>query len=543
MTGCAGLSLGVVHNREIVTTDNFGYADVEAKTEATSETVYGIGSLTKGIVAGAIASLVAQDKLSYDTPVKEILSSFSHHNKQLENELTVRDLLSHRSGLSDAVPLGMAFQGDGEMLLDEDQLFPAFADLRQIAPIRSSWKYTVWGYAVIGRIIAKLSGQSLHEYLQSSIFGPLGMDSTTLRVSGLEDSSKLARPYGMFDTDSLSPPFALPFALPHRHQFEGTFFEASGGVYSNVDDMLKWALEMLAQLHEVNGRLAPQSQLPSMADTTSNHVPVENPSVRESSYGMGWVRAQLPNFVGLIGDARDVWKRKDQNPRFSTGPESRLLIYHQGATAGYYSCLFLFPETGSAVVVLTNSMAIGDAADWIARYYAEALFQKKWPGPADYQMLAQDFREAHLRKYADLHRRIDAGRRPDTRPEDLSVYTGRFHHAKLRFLIEILGNPHDSRELLVRFQGRELQTYRLRHYHQNVFEWSLTRDEVVKRGRLHCWDPSFFQIRFEADATGRFSKLLWNIDSDAPAPEAFVRADTCAGASTSAPVNPKLGSD
>jgi CubicO group peptidase (beta-lactamase class C family) len=514
ITGCAGASVGIIQNHSVVSTINLGYADVEAGRKPTSATIYGLGSLTKGIVAGAIASLVAEGKLQYSTKVKTILPEFTHRNKYLEEELTVLDLLSHRSGLSGFVPVSMAFEGDGQMLLSKDQLFQIFADLPQDEPLRSTWSYLLWGYSVAGSIISKLSEQPLHEYLQSSIFKPLGMDSTGVQVSKFEQSPLLAKPYGALSN-------AKPFALPYRQSFEDTFFEASGGVYSSIDDMMKWSKELLSQLDEIKSEAGSEARLPSLRDTTSNHVPVGNPSIRESSYGMGWVRVQLPGFVGLVGDIRDVWETDEQNPVFSTGPESRLMIYHQGATVGYYSCLLLFPETGSAVVVLTNTAALGDAADWIARTFAESLFQK--PDPTNYEALAEKYRHDHLAQYAEFQRRIDEGRDPSAKPKDFSAYVGKYHHGKLPYVIDILRDPDHEGQLLLRFQSQELQTYQLRPYRDNIFDWSMARDEVVKRGRYHWWDPVFFQMRFEGKSFGKFTELVWNIDPDAPAPETFQR--------------------
>ena len=514
ITGCAGASVGVVHNHKIIWRDNFGHADVEARSRPTSDTIYGIGSLTKGIVAGAIASLVAEGKLTSETPIKDILPSFSHHVEEVEKGLTVLDLLSHRSGLSGFAALGMAFAGDGEMLLDEDQLFTVFHDLPQDEPLRSSWNYLVWGYSLLGTVVAQVTERPLHECLDNTIFRPLGMHSTTVEILSFLDTARVAKPYAALSN-------AQPFALPHRQRFEGTFFEASGGVYSTVNDMLAWSKELLTQVDETATQDKPEPRLPNLKDTMSNCITIDSSSGGSSNYAMGWVRTQLPAVVGLIGDACDVWEYEEENPIFSTGPESRQLVYHQGATVGYYSCLFLFPETGTAVVVLTNTAALGDAADWIARITAEAVFPK--PERTNYQELARRYRDDHLQKYVDFQRQIDAGRDTSAQPQSLDVYVGRYHHGRLRYFIDILRDSEHSDGLLLRFQGHELQTYQLRHYHHDVFEWSMSRDEAVRRGRYHCWDPAYFQMQFVAWSSGKSSELLWRIDCDAAAPEAFVR--------------------
>jgi hypothetical protein len=95
-------------------------------------------------------------------------------------------------------------------------------------------------------------------------------------------------------------------------------------------------------------------------------MPVPNPSFRERSYALGWIRTQLPGAVGVMGDNGRILP-VPQLPVLGRGATPRLALFHQGATVGYFPSFYLFPETESAVVVLTSSIANCDAADWIAQ--------------------------------------------------------------------------------------------------------------------------------------------------------------------------------
>lgn len=124
--------------------------------------------------------------------------------------------------------------------------------------------------------------------------------------------------------------------------------------------MLCWAKATLNGAKGDDGAL--DSLLRQMRTILSSQIPIENPSLRERSYALGWIRTQLHGIVGMIGDNADYWPFEIL-PVLAAGSDSRLLICHQGATVGYYPSLPLFPETDFAIVVLTNTAALNDAAD------------------------------------------------------------------------------------------------------------------------------------------------------------------------------------
>ncbi|KAK4504221.1 hypothetical protein PRZ48_005137 [Zasmidium cellare] len=458
------------------------------------------------MTAAAVGVLVEEGKLNWSTPVKQILPKFGQKNSHVEDLVNVADLLSHRTGLSDVVPLSYTFQGDGEFLLPKSQLYPIFESLPTSTSIRTGWQYLNSGYAIAGKIVETLSGVSFRDHLNATIFHKLGMGSTTLRPSDILEPSSLALPYASLANGT-------PFALPNRQVFENTFMEPAGGVYSSVNDLLKWSQSLLSSL---DYGASTNASLPNIDYIMSNQVPIDNPSLLERSYGLGWVRTQLPGTIGLIGENMDILTEQEV-PAFDVGQQSKLLVYHQGSTVGYYGCLLIFPETASAVVVLTNTAALNDVADWIARAYAETLFGKV--KPTDYIGLATTSKDRLLELYQGLQRDVDEDRRPSTKPKSLTPFVGTYDHPTLPFSIEIV---HDSSDLALLFQGKESHRYSLRHFRDNTFEWTLTRDETALRGRYDVWDPSYFRFNF----TGRtsddhFNKLQWSIIPEEP--EVFTR--------------------
>ncbi|KAM0513578.1 hypothetical protein ACHAPE_007628 [Trichoderma viride] len=378
-SGVPGASIGVIHNGDMIHTYNFGYRDVDNQLPTTSNTVYGIGSITKSFIVAGIARLVEDKKLTWNSPVRDVLPEFEQDDAIIAETLTVADILSHRSGLAGSGDMNLAFQ------------------VQAIIPYRTDWSYFVWGYALVGAIIERVTNQSINTFMSETIFKPLNLNNTTFDPNTV-GPAKFAEPYaGLQD--------GTPFHLRKRQVFKDTFFEASGGIYSNLDDMLKWSKAMLDAAQSIPG--TDDSVLKQVPEILSSHIAIKNPSLRERSYGYGWIRTQLPGVVGLVGDNAGLWDLQD-SPIVGTPDRPLLMIHHQGSTVGYYTFIALFPDSNSAVVVLTNSIAISDAADWIGRVFIQALFDLR--DDNDYVKLAEEGNKSHqkLSRYDQRKGRIEA---------------------------------------------------------------------------------------------------------------------------------------
>lgn len=189
-----GVSVGVLHHGKTLYTENFGFRDRDKATPTDSNTLYGVGSITKSMVLAGIGKLVDDGKFQWSTRVKESSSGVAHEDPRFIEEVTVADFLAHRSGLAGIVALSLAFQGDGQMILPRDSLFEVVQHMPRMAPVRQSWMYCVWGYSIAAHIIEQVSQRSLHEYLQDELFQPLGMRRTTLGPSFNEEEN-VAEPY------------------------------------------------------------------------------------------------------------------------------------------------------------------------------------------------------------------------------------------------------------------------------------------------------------------------------------------------------------
>lgn len=502
ITGVPGASIGVFHGGEVFE-QHFGYSDAEIRLRPTSKTLFGIGSLTKSFVAAAIGGLVTKGELRWRDRVTGILDEFRHE------DVTIGDLLSHRTGLSNS--LSLTFQGDGDLLLEQDQLFDMVNNLRKAEPIRSEWIYNNWGYAIAGKVVEKITKKSLDEYLGETFFRPLGLHSTTTRPD-FESTENIAKAYSSLEDGSFYP-------LEYRQQFTGTFFEPAGGAYSNIEDLLKWGRAFMDAIKF--SPLSETSPLNQALMLLSNHVAIQTPSLLERSYGLGWARTQLPGVVGLIGDNNEIMPLEEL-PTLGKGCESRLVAYHQGSTVGYYSALYLDLKTESVVVVLTNSMAIGDGADWISQAVLQEVIGCSQP--VDFVAMASQTKDALIGHYRALSETYALCRRDSTAQLSLSLYAGKYVAEYVKFHIDIQVDPKDPSRLLLSFQGEKKHSFHLRHLHDNIFEWSLTFNDTATRGRYHVWDPEYFKIQFIMDGGSRATELLWKEDLSAQKGRRFKRS-------------------
>ncbi|KAF1960870.1 beta-lactamase/transpeptidase-like protein [Byssothecium circinans] len=504
IAGVAGASVGIIYHGEAIYTEHFVFRDIDAKKQADSDTMYGIGSCSKSYFAAAAAALVEEGKLSWTDPALKILKDLRMASEVATQEANLIDLAAHRLGLSGAFHL--TFQGDGDHLIGPKNLWRYLPKLAPVASFRSKWLYNSHGYSILGEMLERVTGASVSDCLYDYVTKPLGLTRTMSRLD-FATAPNLAKPYAALADGT-------PFELLHRQDFRGHFFEAAAGIYTSLTDVLKYAGAVMGAASELpdaaKGSIRVSGQY-------SHHIPVLNPSFLERSYALGWIRTQLPGVVGVMGDNLRILPI-EKLPTIGCNTTPRLALYHQGATVGYFTSFYLFPETQSAVVVMTNSIANCDAADWIAQAMMQAVFDDQ--NQVDWIGVTKQFTQQCLQYYEDMQTKVEEQRQPGPPPRDMSLYVGDYYDNADIFFIRIRQFPgKDYLQLL--FQGKEKHAYALRYFHDDVFEWTLTRDETAKRGRYHQFDPSYYCFNFHAEDGGKVNALSWRHDPNVPDPELF----------------------
>jgi CubicO group peptidase (beta-lactamase class C family) len=274
----------------------FGYADSAAERPNTADTSFRIGAITKQFTAAAILLLAAAGKLSLDDTIAQHVPEYPSVGAQI----TLHQLLSHTAGLPNYLTDAALLQRRSEALTPMQLLELFWNEPLEFAP-GSDFRYSDSGYAVLGVIIERVTGKTYAEHMQRELFGPFGLEHTTLGddLPGAE----LALGYSASETGELQL----------AQGFHSSILYAAAGIRSSAHDLLLWhdALQ--------NGEVLPAAQEKAL------FTPVLN------DYAYGW-------FV-----------------RESHGVK---VVSHAGAVAGFVSHFARVPELDLAVVVLSNNSAV-----------------------------------------------------------------------------------------------------------------------------------------------------------------------------------------
>ena len=290
------LSAAVFRGGELVWSEAVGLGDVEQRVEATTETQYAIASITKTFTAAAMLQLRDERRLDLDDPLSRHLPEAAHGTP------TLRRMLSHASGLQREPPgeiwETLEFPGEEELLrrLDEAE---------QVLPPAADWHYSNLAYALLGHVVARVSGVSLREYVEERLLRPVGLERTT---------------WGPGPTAAL-PYFVEPYSDAVRREpvleLDGKGGES--GLYSTVGDLARWG----AFLAEPDERVLAPASVAEMHDLQI---------MAEADWTLGW------------GLGLELWRRGE-----------RVFAGHTGGYPGFVSILVLSRSDRIGAVLLTNS--------------------------------------------------------------------------------------------------------------------------------------------------------------------------------------------
>jgi CubicO group peptidase (beta-lactamase class C family) len=511
VSGVHSISTGVLHHGEVIYNKSFGYRDVEAQTPGNDETIYYLGSMTKGFTAEAIAILVDDGKIGWSIRVKDVFPAFQSNDKVIYKHATITDPLSHWTALERADAFWA--QSNNNILLSREQALPTINQLRAVTPFRAEYRYNNWGYEVAGRIIEKLSGKTYSQFLSEKIFEPLGMTRTFNDDSECHGANDLAQAYMTFDDTS-------PAHVPRAHMADGTLMNPADGIQSCIKDLLKYygALMVAGKDQFPSGKTATEgSPLKQVAALLSSNIQTA-PRLREQSYACGWARVQLP---GVLAETSRNQALMSSMPIMGNPDHPRLVIYHHGMLVGFNNGAYLFPESDTAIVLLSNAVALNDGPGWIGHLLMETLFND--PTKHDYIKLTTETAETARNVIPQIKAQLENERGDVGNPKTRNKYVGRYYNTVKTFFMHI---SEKDDELWMNLQGNKVETYRLQHYNGDEFSWLMTRIEMVKRGRNPIGYAEYWKIRFVSGDDGGVSKLYWVIEKDLPGEGMELTKDT-----------------
>jgi CubicO group peptidase (beta-lactamase class C family) len=310
-----GVGVAIVKNDKVVLAKGYGVRKLGDPTPVDERTIFAIGSSSKAFTAAALAMLVDEGKVKWDDPVTKYLPGFELYDPYASKEMTVRDLLCHRSGLDrgDLMWYGSDYARD-EIIRRARFLKPSWS-------FRSQFGYQNIMYLTAGQIIPAVTGKSWDEFIKDRFLKPLGMTASSTSVNALKASDNVATPHGKIDDKVV--------AIPWRNIDN---IAPAGSINSNVAEMTAWV-----RLQLNDGEFAGQRLLSSGAvkETQKSHtvVPYEVPwsllfpDAHFLNYGLGW----------FLSDYR-----------------GRKVVEHGGNIDGMSALVAFVPEEKLGLVVLTN---------------------------------------------------------------------------------------------------------------------------------------------------------------------------------------------
>ena len=388
-----GLGVAIVKDGKIVVAKGYGLRKLGATAAVDEHTLFGIGSNTKAFTTAALATLVDAGKLSWDDPVYQRLPGFVMYDPYVSHEMTIRDLLTHRSGMG---------LGEGDLLFwphttyTREEIIFKLRFMKPASSFRSHYAYDNLLYMTAGQIIPAVTGTSWDDYVRERLFTPLGMTHSTLTNSNFKPGDDVASPHSRVDGNLQVIAFeSLDNVGP------------AGAINSCAADMAKWVQLQLdrGKFPDHDGRLFSEERSREMwsaqtiLQTGTPPPPLAGLKANFADYALGW---------GL----RDYRGRK--------------LIGHTGGVAGFVSRVMLVPDENLGIVILTNAEQAG-AFDSILYHVLDHYFNQP---PTDWIAAFKAVNDAEEKDAAGTMKNAEASRAANSKPSlPLEKYAGAYTDA------------------------------------------------------------------------------------------------------------------
>ncbi|HZO89811.1 MAG TPA: serine hydrolase [Chthonomonadaceae bacterium] len=380
-----GASVGIVHGEEVVYLKGFGVKEAGKEDEVTPDTLFAIGSTTKAFTTTAIAMLVDDGKMAWDDPVRKHIPFFRLSDPLADANVTLRDLVTHRTGVSrhDLLWYGSS--------LDREEILRRIGLVKPNTSFRSTWEYNNIMYLAAGVAIGKASGGTWEAFLQQRILDPLGMTGACFSVKDVQQAPDRATPHEKDKEKNLK-------TVPWRNLDN---VAPAGSINSGARDLTKWVRFNLGDGTFAGKRLLSAARLaelhtPQMVVGRDEQARAWEPETNMTSYALGW---GVQDYHGL------------------------LMVHHGGGIDGMRAQISLIPAAKLGVIILAN---VGNT--WMPEALRNSLLdtilglpQRDWN--TLYTELADKMEAEEKKKEAER----DAKRHKDTRPSrEPAAYTGAY---------------------------------------------------------------------------------------------------------------------
>ena len=379
-----GLALAIVHNDSVVVLKGYGTRTVGKAEPVNEHTVFAIGSSSKAFTATLAAMMVDEGKMQWDAPVTRYMPGFQLYDSYATREITLRDILSHRSGLSRG---DLMWYGSD---LSRDEI------IRRVRFLKPSWSFRAqFGYQNImfltaGQSIAQVAGRSWDDLVKERIFQPLGMQESSTSTRSLAGLPNVATPSANIDDtvrsvawrniDNIAPAGAINSTASDMAQW--VRFHLNGGKVGGKQVLSKGALD--------------EEYVPNIVIPISGPQRAVNPETHFMNYGLAWF---LQDFRG------------------------REIVQHGGNIDGMTALVAFMPEEKTGLVILTNMNGTGLPAALMYRIFDTYLKAT----PRDWSADLLKSTQSQIAQAKEAQKKQESQRVANTRPSlALDDYAGTY---------------------------------------------------------------------------------------------------------------------
>lgn len=438
-----GAAVAVVKDDKIVYAGGFGVKEIGHTNPVGARTIFGVASNTKSFTATAVAILVDEGKLNWDDKVIKHLPDFKLADEYATREITIRDLLAHRSGLP-------AYGGDILWWGGDYTRREIVERVRFVKPktsFRAAYTYQNIPFIAAGQIIEKVSGRSWDEFVRERILKPLRMNETTTSIREIGARADKATPhFRELETGKTFP-------IAWRNLDNGA---AAAGINSNVLDMANW-LRLQINEGEFEGKRIVSTKNVREIQSPQTIIPFTNAADQPANlktnfraYALGW---SLREYAGFK------------------------MVWHNGWTDGQLSMTALIPEKKIGVVVLTNVHQQNVYAPLAYRALDTALGSSA----TDWNSYFYQLIKAAEKQILEAEKKLEAERAKNTSPSlALKNYVGVYENE----LYGKISLAEENGKLVVRLSRSPTYIGDLRHWENDRFR-AVWRDPVAEKSFLN----------------------------------------------------------
>jgi len=326
-----GIAVGVVKDGKLIHAKGYGVANLKTGAKVDENTLFGVASNSKAMTAAVLGQLVDERKIKWDDKVTDYIPEFKMYDPYVTEAFTIRDLLTHRSGLGLGAGDLMMFP-DGSSFTKKD-IIHNLRFLKSVSAFRTKYDYDNNLYIVAGEVAERASGKKWEDLVEQNIMKPLGMQKSAASLYRLKDNRNAVRPHAPVDGK-----------LQVLDIDWSESANAAGGIWSNITDWSKW---VIAQMN--HGKYGDSLQNKIFSDQVHEETwsPQTIISVKTvapyhthfSAYGLGWFLSDVKGYKQVT---------------------------HTGGLAGMVTQVVMYPELNLGIIVFTNQQS-GAAFNAISR--------------------------------------------------------------------------------------------------------------------------------------------------------------------------------